>query len=186
MDASQITKLLQKQNTRTLHRPQTVDSSTLTWRQQIQSSTYVNGLHATSSANCCSDTQGLRMYGGQGKQTTLITGSVQQYPNVLASATGSASEVYSSDRLLLQQAGRHACAVQNEMGVQPTALTLPACYCENTNAPADPTLIQANPQTNPYLPPFDTYYALKNPCVPTIDQNQKHFVDPNCCDRPSS
>lgn len=180
MEASQITKLLQKQNTRTLHRPQTVDSSTLTWRQQIQSSTFVKGLHTTSSATCCSDTSGQLSYGGQGKQTTLTTGSVQQYPNVFASATGSASEIYSSERLLLQQAGRHACAVQGEMGVQPVSLVLPACYCENTNVPTQDQA-QANPQANPYLPPFDTYYALKNPCVPSVDQNQKHFVPPPCC-----
>lgn len=180
MEASQITKLLQKQNTRTLHRPQTVDSSTLTWKQQIQSSTYVKPPHQTSSA-CCSDTTGQRSYGGQGKQTTLITGSVQQYPNVFASATGSASEVYSSERLLLQQAGKHACAIQTEMGSQPAALELPACYCENTNAPTDvQSQSQSNPQTNPYLPAFDTYYRFKRPCDPVTDQNQKHFVTPPC------
>ena len=177
MDASQITKLLQKQNTRTLHRSQTVDSSTLTWKQQIQSSTYVNGPHHTSSASCCSDTTGQRSYGGQGKQTTLITGSVQQYPNVFASATGSASEIYSSERLLLQQAGKHACAIQNDMGSCPVSLELPACYCENTNVPSDN---QSQSQTNPYLPAFDTYYRFKHACDPSIDQNLKHFVASPC------
>ena len=36
-----------------------------------------------------------------------------------------------------------------------------------------------NNQSNPYLPPFDTYYAMKNPsanCRNCPDQNQKHFV----------
>ena len=37
-----------------------------------------------------------------------------------------------------------------------------------------------NNQSNPYLPAFDTYYAMKNPSAqctkPIPDQNQKHFV----------
>lgn len=179
MDASQITKLLQKQKTRIIHRPQTVDSSTLTWKQQIQSSTYVNGLHTTSASACCSDSNGQREYGGQGKQTTLITGSSQHYPNVFSSAKGSASEVYSSECLLLQKAGKHACASQNDMGFGPIPIVLPACYCSDTNVPTDQT--QTNPQSNPYLPSFDTYYHLKNKCAPVIDQNLKHFVQ--TCER---
>lgn len=168
MDSSQITKLLQKQHTRTIHRPQTVDSSTLTWKQQLQSSTHVHGLHRPTPAACCSDG-----FGGQGKQTTLQTGSTRMVLSPLAPSTGSASEVYSSDRLLLQQAGKHVCAIPAL-----SSLELPACFCENTNAPSDPT--QVNPQTNPYLPPFDTYYRFKHTCDPTQDQNLKHFVHNEC------
>jgi len=174
MDASQITKLLQKQNTRHIQRPQTVDSSTLTWKQQLQSSTHVHGLHTTQSAPSCLQTGGQRYYGGQGKQTTLLTGSTQQYPNVFANASGSASEVYSSDRLLLQKAGKHACAIKSELT---GSIELPRCFCENTNAPADNSTL-VNPQTNPYLPPFDTYYQFKNKLVtqPIPDTNKKHHV----------
>lgn len=173
MDASQITKLLQKQNTRHLQRSQTVDSSTLTWKQQIQSSTYVRGLHTTQSAPSCV-TGGQCYYGGQGKQTTLITGSTQMYPNVFASASGSASEVYSADQLLLQTAGKHACAIQTEWK---GSIELPYCFCENTNVPSENST-QINPQTNPYLPPFDTFYRFKNPQIsqPIQDVNKKHHL----------
>ena len=177
MEASQITKLLQKQSNRHIHRPQTVDSSTLTWKQQIQSSTYVHGLHTPQSASCCVDQSGQRNNGGQGKQTTLVTGSTQQYPNVFSSAKGSASEIYSSDRLLLQQAGKHACAIQQDLNAScsfTSSIDLPECYCDNTNLPTNAT--QINPQNNPYLPAFDTYYHLKRPCDPITDQNKKHFV----------
>jgi hypothetical protein len=110
----------------------------------------------------------------------LITGSTQQYPNVLASASGSASEVYSADRLLLQKAGKHACAIQTELT---GSIELPPCFCQNTNVP-DPTSAQINPQTNPYLPAFDTYYRFKNQlhsqAIP--DANLKHHV-PTCHSR---
>jgi hypothetical protein len=39
--------------------------------------------------------------------------------------------------------------------------------------------LPVNNQSNPYLPPFDTYYAMKNPsanCRICPDQNQKHYV----------
>lgn len=186
MEASQITKLLQKQNTRTVHRSQTVDSSTLTWKQQIKSSTYVRGLHTTTPSGCCStlDEGGIWHYerGGQGRHIVLQTGSSQHVLSPLAPATGSASHIYSSDQLLLQKAGKHACAIQTEMGVNPVALELPACFCENTNVPQE-NQTQPNPQTNPYLPPFDTYRRFKQPCDPVQDQNQKHFVSPCCANR---
>ena len=48
---------------------------------------------------------------------------------------------------------------------------------------AQPPILQEIPlpinnQSNPYLPAFDTYYAMKNPQCnqPVQDQNQKHFV----------
>ena len=164
MDASQITKLLQKQNTRYIHRSQTVDSSTLTWQNQIQSAKYIKGTVPTQCAN--------GSYGGQGKDTTLITGSTQRYPNVYAGASGSASQVYSSDKITLQLANNNACG--------PAALNatvvLPDCYCTNTNGPVDSNSIPVNNATNPYLPAFDTFYNYKNPCFPSKDVNQKHFV----------
>lgn len=177
MEASQITKLLQKQSNRHVHRPQTVDSSTLIWKQQLQSSTHVHGLHLPSPMSCCSDQNGQRNYGGQGKQTTLVTGSTQQFPNVFSSAKGSASEIYSSDRLLLQQAGKHACAIQQDQNAScslTSSIDLPECYCSKTNLPTDTT--QINPQNNPHLPAFDTYYHFKRTCDPVIDQNKKHFI----------
>lgn len=196
MDASQITKLLQIQNTRYINRSQTVDSSTLTWKQQIQSSKYIKGVPTCNNEqNCnvptqpaCSVGNGICSYGGQGKSTTLITGSSQQYPNVLAGASGSASEVYSSERILLQQAGKQSCGVTPLIGTpenvypENSYVVLPPCYCSDTNAPTqtqNDTPFPINNQSNPYLPPFDTYYRFKNPlgqCNNMPDQNQKHFV----------
>lgn len=194
MDASQITKLLQKQHTRHIQRPQTVDASTLTWKKQLHSSTYVRGIHepAATLVPCCPDPSPEDLasllpislpppqaYGGQGKQTTLTTGSTMQFPNVFASATGSASQVYSSEQLLLQRAGKHACAIQQDMPLSsPSSVELPACFCQNTNVPTTEQLVAGtpNPQSNPYLPPFDTYYRFKHGCDPSKDQNQKHHV----------
>jgi hypothetical protein len=136
-----------------------------------------------------------------------MTGSSQQYPNVLAGASGSAAQVYSSDIIMLQKAGRNSCSVPGLSPAPPELpqnayVILPACYCADTNGPTNfltpsgypdvnnPTVpgnststintynIPINNQSNPYLPPFDTYYAMKNPACqfPVPDQNQKHFV----------
>lgn len=195
MDASRITQLLQKQNTRYINRSQTVDSSTLIWKNQIQSSKYIKGVPTCNGEqNCnvptqpaCSLGNGIYAYGGSGKTTALMTGSSQQFPNVLAGASGSAAEVYSSEKILLQKAGQNSCGVP---GTNPAPensyVVLPACYCVDTNGPTNETASQLNNstplpinnQSNPFLPPFDTYYAMKNPTCnfPVQDQNQKHFV----------
>ena len=180
MDASQITKLLQKQNTRYINRCQAVDSSTLIWQNQIQSSKYIKGVKTCDGAQntnvptnpCCADqivingvvqNTGTYSFGGSGRTTSIQTGSPQQFLNVLSGGAGSASEVYSSERILLQQAGKESCGVP---GVTPitttttdacgntvttttnnTYITLPACYCDNTNGPMDPryNIIGQNP-----------------------------------------
>ena len=217
MDSSSITKLLQKQNTRYINRAQTVDSSTLTWKNQIQSSKYIKGVATCDGEKntnvptqpACSNGDGTCNYGGQGKQVSIMTGSSQKYPSVYSGASGSASQVYSSESILLQKAGMNSCGVP---GLSPAPensyIELPACYCSNTNSntnhlscnPAldirwvegpegpymlvgdmtDATNATINNQSNPYLPPFDTYYRFKNPIAqctaPIPDQNQKHFV----------
>ena len=200
MDSSQITKLLQKQNTRYINRAQTVDSSTLTWKNQIQSSKYIKGVATCDGEKntnvptqpICSNGDGTCNYGGQGKQTSIMTGSSQKYPSVYSGASGSASQIYSSDSILLQKAGMNSCGVP---GLSPAPensyIELPACYCSNTNGPTascsdtpcvpeNPNSVPINNQSNPYLPPFDTYYKFKNPIAqctePIPDQNQKHFV----------
>lgn len=207
MDASKITQLLQKQNTRYINRAQTLDSSTLTWKNQIQSSTYIKGVPTCRPAldppsintnECpvgCRPVNGINAYGGQGKQTNLMTGSSQQYPNVLSGASGSASQVYSSENITLQAAGRNSCSVPGTSPALPEVpqnayVILPACYCVNTNGPTsnysstsyteieNPFPTPINNQSNPYLPAFDTYYSMKNPTCnfPIPDQNQQHFV----------
>jgi hypothetical protein len=209
MDASQITKLLQIQNTRYINRNQTVDSSTLIWKNMIQSSKYIQGVKTCdASANCnvptnpcCADQNnqqqntGTYSFGGSGRTTALQTGSPQQFLNVLAGAKGSAGHIYSSENITLQNAGNQSCGV-----VSPTQppfpenafIVLPPCYCVDTNGPTssgssqlsnptvsgNPSNVPINNQSNPYLPAFDTYYAMKNPqCnFPVQDQNQTHFV----------
>lgn len=184
MDASKITELRQKQNTVYLHRSNTVDSSTMTWRNQIQSSKYIKGVATCTGLQntdvpteaVCPNGDGTFSFGGGGKQMTLTTGSSQQYPSVYRGAAGSASAVYSSDKILLQKAGRAYCA---ELITDQDAYTiLPNCVTVNTNGPtpSNPNPAVNNQDTNPYLPPFDTYHQFKTPPAPMIDQNQKHYV----------
>ena len=218
MDASQITKLLQIQNTRYINRNKPVDSSTLIWKNQIQSSKYIKSVKTCEGEQnwnvptnpCCANTEpvnggtqntGTYSFGGSGRTTSLQTGSSQQFLSVLSGASGSAAEVYSSECILLQKAGKESCSVP---GTNPAPansyVVLPPCYCVDTNGPTgnssaalsnpsvtgnssltgNPNNLPVNNQSNPYLPPFDTYYRFKNPSAlntgPIPDQNQKHFV----------
>ena len=239
MDASKITQLLQKQNTRYINRNQTVDASTLIWKNQIQSSKYIKGVKTCEGVQncnvptnpCCADqatvngqvlNTGTYSFGGAGRTTAIQSGSPQQFLSVFAGASGSASQVYSSEIILLQRAGKESCGVSstttpapaNTYVVLPSGgnvanpaslnsystinaeLQVPSCsyICTNTNGPAvtnppvtgnsaitgTPNNLPVNNQSNPYLPPFDTYYRFKNPEAqcnqPIQDQNQKHFV----------
>jgi hypothetical protein len=190
MDASKITQLLQKQNTRFINRCQTTDSSTLTWKNNIQSAKYIRGVPTCDqqvnpnvpTQPACSTGNGICSYGGQGKQMTLMTGSTQQFPSVFAGATGSDAFQYSSEQILLQKAGKESCGVPGTSPAPTNSyVVLPECYCVNTNGPtqSNPAPAINNNTTNPYLPEFDTYYKFKNPqaqCYNQPDQNQKHFV----------
>jgi hypothetical protein len=205
MDASQITKLLQKQNTRYINRCQTVDSSTLIWKNTIQSSKYIKGVRTCDGVintnvptnPACSDENGICAFGGAGRTTSIQTGSTKQFLNVLAGAKGSAGHIYSSESITLQKAGNESCGVagvnpapENSYVVLPggnpltsnAELQVPSCsyICINTNGPVNGQDVPINNNLNPYLPPFDTYYKFKNPSAqcqqPIQDQNQKHFV----------
>lgn len=187
MDASQITKLLQKQNTKYINRCQTTDSSTLIWKNQIQSSKYIKGVKTCEGEQNwnvptnpgCPTGNGVCAFGGSGRTTSIQSGSTKQYLNTLAGASGSGSQVYSSDRILLQRAGKESCGVAGtNPAPQNSYVVLPNCYCTNTNGPTGADPVPVNNQNNPYLPQFDTYYRFKNPqCnFPIQDQNQKHFV----------
>jgi len=188
MDASKITQLLQKQNTRYINRAQTLDSSTLTWKNQIQSSTYIKGVPtcrpsldppSTNTNECsvgCHPVNGINAYGGQGKQTNLMTGSSQQYPNVLAGASGSASQVYSSDIIMLQKAGRNSCSIPGTNPAPPAVpqnayVILPACYCANTNGPTN--FLNFPDASN--LPP--NLRDVNNPTVSTISTGNPVVLD---------
>jgi len=186
MDASQITKLRQQQQTQYINRNKPVDSSTMIWRNQIQSSKYIKGIPTCTgivqtsvpTEAVCPNGDGTFSFGGGGKQMSLATGSSQKFPSVYRGASGSASETYSSDKILLQAAGRHYCT--ELISEQDPYIIVPPCNPINTNEPVLNGTATVNNMSNPYLPAFDTYYKLKNPCFPSIDQNQKHSVVP-CC-----
>jgi hypothetical protein len=116
---------------------------------------------------------------------TIATGSTQQYPSVFGGAAGSAAEVYSSERILLQQAGMQTCSGSLTQQTNGSYVIIPVCstFTTNTNGPTaqNPTP-SINQNTNPYLPQFDTYYRFKNQLctAPVRDANQKNFV--NVCD----
>jgi len=172
-----------------------VDSSTLIWKNQIESSKYIKGVKTCDGLqNCnvptnpaCPDGNGICAFGGSGRTTSLQTGSPQKFLNVLSGAAGSAAQVYSSESIVLQKAGKESCGVPGTSPApQNSYVVLPACFCVNTNGPTDSVSAELdnssplpiNNQSNPYLPAFDTYYKFKNPqCnFPVQDQNQKHFV----------
>jgi hypothetical protein len=203
MDASKITQLLQKQNTRYINRSQTVDASTLIWKNQIQSSKYIKGVKTCDGQqNCnvptnpaCSDANNICAFGGAGRTTAIQTGSSKQFLSVYSGAAGSASHVYSSEAIMLQQAGKASCGVagvnpapSNSYVVLPggnpntsnSELQVPSAkyFCSNTNGPINGESVPINNNLNEYLPPFDTYYAMKHPeCnYPIQDQNQRHPV----------
>lgn len=178
MDASKITELRQKQLTNYTSRNKPMDSSTLTWMQQMR-----------SSRNQCTPQPIVPTPSQQAtgcKKTTLSTGSTVLYPNAMASATGSASRVYTSQLLTMQQAGQQSCEPFSSTANTPYAIA-PRCEetCLQTNGPtaANPNPI-INHQGNPYLPPFDTFRRLKNReariILPVPDANQRHSIEP-CC-----
>lgn len=185
MDASQITKLREKQQTKYINHNKSVDSSTMIWRNQIQSSKYIKGITTCTGLRqtsiptepVCLNGDGTCSFGGGGKEMSLATGSSQKYPSVFRGALGSASETYSSDKILLQNAGHHYCT--DLITSQNVYTILPRCDCTNMNEPVLNTVSTVN-WANHYLPSFDTYYSLKNPCFPRIDQNQKHYVQKYC------
>ena len=201
----------------------------------IQSSKYIKGVPTCNGEQncnvptnpCCADqvlvngqlqNTGINSFGGSGRTTAIQNGSPQQFLNVLSGAAGSASQVYSSESITLQRAGKESCGVTSSTqpdypansyvvlpGGDPAGsnaqLLNPSCnyLCLNTNGPTSndtaglntpnvtgnstitglPNNLATNNQSNPYLPPFDTYYRFKNAsaqCVNCPDQNQKHFV----------
>lgn len=206
MDASKITELLQKQNTRYSNRSKPVDSSTLIWKNQIQSSKYIKGVktcegeqnvNVPTNPGCQSNqavSNGICSFGGSGRTTAIQSGSSQQFLSVYAGAAGSASRVYSSDIIMLQKAGKESCGVSNPSNPSNSYIVLPggnpltsdaelqvassSYICNNTNGPINGKSPPINNNLNNYLPQFDTYYAMKNPLCnqPIQDQNVKHFV----------
>jgi hypothetical protein len=152
MDASQVIKLKLARLGSYTHPYKSVDSSTYTWQKQLATPHYVpqtktcsGDLYDPVSLPCTTC--------GQGAKATISTDSTALVPNVNSHQMGSGTRVYSTEVVGLQQASRAMCATQT-----PTAIIIPPTYCESNSAAA--------PYVNPYQPPFDVQYAMKNPgCV---------------------
>lgn len=180
MDASKITELRMKQANRYINRAKTVDSSTLTWQQQIQSSTFIPSLVPTATnynqvnaCNNCSAESKIAL------SSNSVGSTVALYPNPML-GSGSATTVYSSDKVLYYNAGKTQCGnlPLNVVTPQYSALTsqyiiLPECECSNTNiGPIDPS----NPRA--MLPPpggYNLYLPIPTTiptgCAPCVEQN---------------
>jgi hypothetical protein len=171
-----------------------MDSSTLTWKNQIQSSTYIKGVPTCAgvtntnpvSQGCGPSTicapNGINAYGGQGKQTNLMTGSSQQYPNVLAGASGSAAQIYSSDIIFLQKAGRNSCSVPGLSPALPETnppqnayVILPPCYCVNTNGPTNFLTPSGYPDINNPTVPGQSTSTINTYNIPINNQSNPYL-----------
>ena len=138
MDASKITELRQKQANRYINRAQCVDSSTLTWMNQIRSSTFLPSLIPNSpnysqviSCNNCSAESKIAL------SSNSVGAVAAKYPNPTL-GSGSATTVYTAQNLTMYKAGHVQCCEaplntpQNPIESQ--FITLPDCYCSNSNA----------------------------------------------------
>lgn len=165
MDASQITKLRQIQSTRSIQAVRSYDSSFQTQVRRLQVNHHIQGAaecdgeitSAPTLTSCCND-----LYGGNGASTSLSTDSSQRVPNPMYRANGSGTRVYTTESLLLQQASRATgCALPIS-----DSIVQPLLYCNDTNGPTNTIPAEnlpINNQSNPYLPPYDTYHFMKYP-----------------------
>jgi hypothetical protein len=193
MDASKITELRQKQANTFITRAQVVDSSTLTWQRQIQSSRY---LPQTSSDNveqlttAGSGLGGCKTCGSFATTTTAMDTQIRR-PNPYFSSKGSGGQIISCDTITYKVAGDQSCGAQP----QTPYTQLPRCFCNNLNDWIDPlTGQQTNPDAsqnriNPYLPLPQPYIQLTqpSPCracglykvVATVDGNKIIVYNPS-------
>lgn len=153
MDASQVIKLKLARMGSYTHPYKTVDASTYTWKKQLATPHVVPKTllcsgeiyDPVSLAPCTSC--------GQGATETISMDSVVRLPNTKNGQMGSGTRIYSTESVTLQKASRAMCATQ-----EPSAIVVIPMYCESNN--------EDTPMINPYQPPFDVQYAMKNPaCV---------------------
>lgn len=180
MDASKITELRQKQANRYINRAKTVDSSTLTWQNQIQSSTFIPSLVPTApNYNQVNSCQNCSAESKIALSSNSVGAIAMKYPNPTL-GSGSATNVYSSQKVAYYNAGKAQCGnlPLNIVTPQYTATTsqyiiLPDCYCSNSNAgPFSATNpIAMEPPVggyNLYLPIPTT---VPPSCAPCVEQN---------------
>lgn len=165
MDASQITKLRQIQSTRSIQAARSYDSSFQTQIRRLQVNHHLQGVvecdgqmvTAPTPAVCCDG-----QYGGNGASTSLSTDSSKRVPNPMYRAEGSGTRVYTTESILLQAASRATgCAPPPS-----DSIVQPQLYCNDTNGPTNAIPAESLPinnQSNPYLPPYDTYHSMKYP-----------------------
>ena len=168
MDASMLTRLHGRQANIYTNRYKTQDAGTLVWQHKLQASSFIpnRGTGQAPEPNTCVNCA---------PQPTDMISSRQ------ISFQGTDGPIFSSEFITDQRASQNMCGCG---GAQP--IPTQASYIVNDTA-AQGWCVDAS--GNPgqlaklYLPPFDTYYARKNPCFPTTDLNAKHFVgvDPATC-----
>ena len=145
MDASKITELRKLQATRFIRRDNVVDSSVLTWKKQTQSSRVLISPASLqySQGDVCNTCSHLPLAG-----------------------VGSGTTVYSGNNVLYQAAGNANCGnIGAEIGQN---VTLPACYCTNSNIgsiDANGIAIPPSQGYNPYLPIPITRPPLGSGCT---------------------
>lgn len=101
MDASKVIELHRVQANRYINRAKTVDSSLQTWRNQIQSSRFISDTLVRTPPNadpCTNPTNFNQVIGCRCSSEANMPGS------------GSATTVYSVEKILLQAAGNAECA----------------------------------------------------------------------------
>ena len=203
MDASKITELRQKQANNYISRAKVVDSSTLTWQRQIESSKYIAPQLRTGGPSMLPG--GIQC--GQGALTTIGTAGVGPgavlldngtyyvppatlYPNPLRGAKGSAGSYTSCEQIAYQLAGQNSCGV-TPVWAEDLIITLPQGQFPDSDIfyPGGGSNIDAPPGTdisgnwlNPYLPlpqPYSQYTTP--PVIPTsyyrvnLDPSQNNY-----------
>jgi len=165
MDASKITELRQKQANTFINRAQVIDSSTLTWQRQIQSSRYLPQVNSNNTSQIPMANLGGCQTCGSFATTTVATDTQIRYPNPYFSSKGSGGQIISCDAITYKVAGDQSCGAQP----QTPYVELPRCFCNNLDDWIDPnTGQQTNPEAsqnrlNPYLPLPQPYIQLTQP-----------------------
>ena len=171
MDASKITELRQKQISNYIHTRTPVDASVLTWYKQTTASRFMsdNVKRTPTNADVCTNPTNYNQIIGcancsSESKITMQSNSVGTQENRLPNPTlgsGSATNVYSSDKITYYHAGNanHLFNPSSNMYV-----TISSCVCSNTN------ISSFNEGTGMFTPPtsdgFNLYLPLPKVVTP--------------------
>lgn len=173
MDASKITELRQKQITNYIHTTKPVDAGVLTWYKQTCSSRFMADTVKRNPDNianlCMSPTNYNQVIGctncSAESNITMQTNGIGQQNYMRPNPTlgsGSATNVYSSDKVLYYHAGNANLSFNPSSNAY---ISVPSCYCSNTN------ISSFNEGTGIFVPPpenngFNPYLPLPRVVAP--------------------